>query len=138
MSTSSSKKDIETLLGPIERLPGNIAVVRVLDNMHVDMGVMVDLIDGMLRCFPREKFFVIADARKIATNVTIDALTYCTSNTGLKKYCAAGAIVTDSLSISLIANYYANTLARQQQVKVFKYMSDAKSWIHGKAGLLKS
>ena len=101
------------------------------------MRVMADLIDGMLRCFPREKFFVIVDARKIATNATIDALTYSASHPGLIKYCVARAVVTDSLAISLIANFYANILARHQQVKLFKRMSDAESWIHGKKVLLK-
>ena len=47
MNTSSSKEKIETLLGPIERLPGNVALLRIKDNIPVDLHEIPDEFYGI-------------------------------------------------------------------------------------------
>jgi hypothetical protein len=117
-------------------LSGNIALLRIKDNIPVDMEIMVDVIDGLLNCFPGQKFFVIADARKVLTNASMDSLNYAAYHAEFNKYCMAQAIITDNLAISLIANFYANTLKRNENVKLVKNMSDAERWLHAKADVL--
>jgi len=133
---SNTKGCIDTLLGPIERLPGNIALLRVQDNIQVDMEIAVNVINGLLRCFPGQKFFLIADARKILTMATMDALSFAAYHEQFNKYCKAQAIITDSLAISLIANFYALTLKKNVNVKLVKHMPEAEAWLKSKAELL--
>ena len=133
---SNSEERIDTLLGPIERLPGNIALLTAQDNIQVDMEIAVDVIDGLLKCFPEQKFFLIADARKILSTATMDALSFAAYHEQFNKYCMAQAIITDSLAISLIANFYASTLKKNSNVKLVKHMSEAEAWLKGKKALL--
>lgn len=136
MSPPKVSKNIKTRLGTLERLPGNIVLLNIEDNIPVDMEIMVDVIDGLLECFPGQKFFVIADARKILTNATIDSLNYAAYNKQFNKYCAAQAVITDNLAISLIANFYASILKRNEKVKLVKNMPEAEAWLKGKEALL--
>ena len=102
----------------------------------MDMEIMVDVIDGLLNCFPGQKFFVIADARKVLTNATMDSLNYAAYHKQFNKYCMAQAILTNSLAISLIANFYASTLKKNANVKLVKHMSEAEVWLNNKEALL--
>jgi len=128
---SNSKEHIDTLLGPISKLDGNIALLRVQDNIQVDMEIAIDVVDGLLKCFPGQKFFLIADARKILTNASMDALSYAAV-----QHCMAQAILTDSQAISLIANFYAKTLKQNKNVRLVKNMSEAENWLKDKVELL--
>ena len=142
---SNSKEHIDTLLGPIDKLEGNIALLRVKENVSVDMKVMVDVIDGFLKCFPGQKFFVILDCiprnrqvdmHKIVANASMDSLNHAAYHAEFNKYCMAQAIVADRLAISLIANFYAVTLKKNMNVKLVKHMSEAEAWLNSKVDLL--
>ena len=133
---SNSKEHIDTLLGPIDKLEGNIALLRVQDNIQVDMEIAIDVVDGLLKCFPGQKFFLIADARKIITNASMDALSYAAVHAEFNKHCMAQAILTDSRAISLIANFYAKTLRQNKNVRLVKNMSEAENWLKDKVELL--
>lgn len=133
---SDTRGNIDTLLGPISKLDGNIALLRVQDNIQVDIEIMVDLIDGLLSCFPGQKFFVIADARKIITNASMSSLNYAAYHAEFNKHCMAQAILTDSLAISLIANFYAKTLKQNKNVRLVKNMFEAETWLKSKVDLL--
>ena len=133
---SNSKEHIDTLLGPISKLDGNIALLRVQDNIQVDMEIAIDVVDGLLKCFPGQKFFLIADARKILTNASMDALSYAAVHAEFNKHCMAQAILTDSRAISLIANFYAKTLRQNKNVRLVKNMSEAENWLKDKVELL--
>ena len=142
---SNSKEHIDTLLGPIDKLEGNIALLRVKANVTVDMPVMVDVVDGFLKCFPGQKKFVIldciqrsrqADIHKIVANASMDSLNHAAYHAEFNKNCMAQAIVADRLAISLIANFYAVTLKKNMNVKLVKHMSEAHAWLKGKVDLL--
>jgi len=133
---SGSQRDIDTLLGPISKLNGNIALLNVKDNLSVDLAIAIDVIDALLRYFPGQKFFLIPDCRKILSSASIDALEYVTQHEEFNKYCVAQAIVTDNLPITLLANFYATTLMHNKNVKLVKNMPEAENWINSKANLL--
>jgi len=142
---SNSKEHIDTLLGPIDKLEGNIALLRVKANVTVDMPVMVDVVDGFLKCFPGQKFFVILDCIKrkpqtdvnaVITNTSMDALTYAAYHDEFNKYCMAQAIVADKLAITLIANFYSVILKKNMNAKLVKHMSEAEAWLNSKVALL--
>jgi len=133
---SDTQDTIDTLLGPISKLDGNIALLQVQDNIQVDMKIAIDVVDALLKCFPGQKFFLIADARKIITNASMDALSYAAVHAEFNKHCMAQAILTDSQAISLIANFYAKTLKQNKNVRLVKNMSEAENWLKDKVELL--
>ena len=108
---SGSHRNIDTLLGPISKFNGNIALLTVRANISVNMEVMVDVIDGLLKCFPGQNFFLLLDSlqrtptddqRTIVTSASVEALRYAAHHAEFNKYCVAQAILIDRLPIFIL------------------------------------
>ena len=121
---------IVTLLGKLFKFDSNIVVLRVEDNITVDLRIAKDAIEGMLKCFPEEPFFLIADCRKIKSDAKLEAIKYSAFHKELNHYCKAQAIITDNLAIRLMANFYASTIKKNKNVKLVKNMNEAQNWLN--------
>jgi len=125
-----SSEFIDTLLGKLFKLDGNTVVLKVEDNITVDMRIAKDAIDGMLRCFPGEPFCLIADCSAVISNAKLDAIHYSAFHEELNHFCRAQAIITDNLGILLMANFYASTIKKNKNVKLVKNMNEAQNWLN--------
>ena len=125
---------VDTLLGPIYKLDGDIAFLRIKDNISIDIRVVTDVIDGLLSCFPGQPFYIIVDARKILTDATLEAMKYAAFHEELNQFCITQIILTDNLAMQLIVNFYASTLKKNKNIKLVKNFSEAESWLSSIGG----
>ena len=120
---------VDTLLGPIYKLNGNIAVLKAKDNIIIDIRVVTDVVSGFLNCFPGHPFYIIADVRNILTDATLEAMRYAAFHEELNQLCMTQVILTDNLAMKLIFNFYASTLKRNKNIKLVQNFPEAESWL---------
>jgi len=124
-----ANEPISCQLGKVFKLEPNIIILKVEDNITVDVPTSQEAINVFLKCYPGSPFYLIVDARKIHSDAHLDAMKLAATHKEFNQYCIAQAIITDNLAVRLLANFYAKTLKRNKNVRMVKNKNEALNWL---------
>jgi len=89
----------------------------------------IELIDGEVG--------IIVDARDIKVDVSINSIRFFTTDAAFNRKCKYQAIIVNSISVRLLANFYVNYMKKKSNAKVFNNYDDALVWIEDKVDSLR-
>tara|TARA_B110000014_G_scaffold258500_1_gene244719 strand:- start:1102 stop:1506 length:405 start_codon:yes stop_codon:yes gene_type:complete len=126
----------KTILGEINFLSDNLIYIKIKDKLNITVKDGVIFRDQLLT-FSDKKFGILVDARDIKSTATINSMRFFTIDPAFNKSCVFQSIVTDNLSIRLLANFYVKYLRNKSKAKVFNNYNDALLWLEDQVETLK-
>ena len=133
---SNNIEKIETEVADLIKINAFILVVKFYDGCEVTRENAVEIRDMAISLFNGGKFFSIIDGTKGYATLTNEALAYSAKDEKLAEHRLAQAIVVDTLSLSMIANFYLKFKKPLRPVKIFDKMHKAHRWLESKKYLL--
>jgi len=124
-----SVKKIETVLGPITFINESVIFLLLNKEMNIDKEDGVNFRNMILSLFQDQKFSIIVDARGYTGNVSMDMIQYFTNDEKFNSQCVNQAIIQNSLSIKLIANFYIKFVSKPVVAKIFTNYDSALEWM---------
>lgn len=124
-----SAKKIETVLGPITFINESVIFLLLNKEMNIDKEDGVNFRNMILSLFQDQKFSIIVDARSYTGNASMDMIQYFTNDEKFNSHCKNQAIIQNSLSIKLIANFYIKFVSKPVVVKLFNNYDSALEWM---------
>ena len=122
-------KKIESILGTITIIEKNLFFLEINKNMNIEMDDGVNFRNMILSLFGADNFSIIVDARDYKGNASMDMIQYFTNDEKFNAQCLKQAIIQNSLSIKLIANFYIQFVSKPVVAKLFTDYDKALSWI---------
>ena len=124
-----STKNIETILGPINYVNESVIFLLLNKEMNIDKEDGVNFRNMILSLFQDQKFSIIVDARSYTGNASMDMIQYFTNDEKFNAQCENQAIIQNSLSIKLIANFYIKFVSKPVVAKLFTDYESALEWM---------
>lgn len=124
-----SAKKIETVLGPITFINESVIFLLLNKEMNIDKEDGVNFRNMILSLFQDQKFSIIVDARGYTGNASMDMIQYFTNDEKFNSQCVNQAIIQNSLSIKLIANFYIKFVSKPVVAKMFTNYDSALEWM---------
>ena len=124
-----SAKNIETVLGPINYVNESVIFLLLNKEMNIDKEDGVNFRNMILSLFQDQKFSIIVDARNYTGNASMDMIQYFTNDEKFNSQCVNQAIIQNSLSIKLIANFYIKFVSKPVVAKIFTNYDSALEWM---------
>ena len=131
------EESFQTIFGELIFMKKEIVQLNIKNNLSVKIknGIQfrdffIELIDGEIG--------ILVDARDVKADVTVNSMRFFTTDAAFNRKCKFQAIVVNSISIRLIANFYVNYMKKKSNAKVFNNLEDAKVWLEDKVESLKN
>ena len=123
------KKKIESVLGQITFISENLLYLEINKEMNLDKEDGVNFRNMILSLFGENDFSIIVDGSNFKGHVSMDAIQYFTQDEKFNNLCNFQAIIQNSLSVKLIANFYIQFASKNVQSKLFSDYDSALSWV---------
>ena len=133
---SSNIEKIETEVADLIELNEYTVLIELYGGSDITADIVIELRDKAISLFNGGKFFSIIDGTKGYATLTNEALAYSAKDEKLAEHRLAQAIVVDTLSLSMIANFYLKFKKPLRPVKIFDKMHKAHRWLESKKYLL--
>lgn len=110
-----------------------VLLVKFKDNVEVGIGEAIELVDVSLELVAGKSFYLLVDARDIASSMDHESRKYIAGHKEYNKLNIAQAIIVNTTQIRLIANFYFKFYGHVNPVKVFTRMDEGRKWLLSKA-----
>ena len=127
---------VETEVATLRKINEFILLVELQDGCEVTRENAIELRDKAISLFNGGKFFSIIDGTKGYATLTNETLAYSAKDEKLAEHRMAQAILVDTLSLSMIANFYLKFKKPLRPVKIFDKKHKAMAWLESKKHLL--
>ena len=127
---------IKTEVADLTKVNEYTVLVELYEGIDITVDTVIELRDKAISLFNGGKFFSIIDGTQGYATLTNDALTQSANDVKLAEHRMAQAIVVDTLSLSMIANFYLKFKKPLRPVKIFDKMHKATKWLESKKHLL--
>jgi len=129
-------ESFQTVFGELIVINKELVKLKIKDNLAVKIkngmqfrDFFIELIDGEVG--------ILVDARDVKAEVTVNSMRFFTTDAAFNRKCKFQAIVVNSISIRLIANFYVSYLKYKSNAKVFNNNDDALLWLEDQVETLK-
>jgi len=129
-------ESFQTVFGELIVINKELVKLKIKDNLAVKIkngmqfrDFFIELIDGEVG--------ILVDARDVKAEVTVNTMRFFTTDAAFNRKCKFQAIVVNSISIRLIANFYVSYLKYKSNAKVFNNNDDALLWLEDQVETLK-
>ena len=129
-------ESFQTVFGELIVINKELVKLKIKDNLAVKIkngmqfrDFFIELIDGEVG--------ILVDARDVKAEVTVNSMRFFTTDAAFNRKCKFQAIVVNSISIRLIANFYVSYLKYKSNAKVFNNNDDALLWLEDQDETLK-
>jgi hypothetical protein len=127
---------IKTEVADLTKVNEYTVLVELYEGIDITVDTVIELRDKAISLFNGGKFFSIIDGTQGYATLTNDALTQSANDVKLAEHRMAQAIVVDTLSLSMIANFYLKFKKPLRPVKIFDKMHKATRWLESQKHLL--
>ena len=123
------KKKLESVLGQITFISENLLYLEIDKKLNLDKEDGVNFRNMIVSLFGENNFSIIVDASNFKGHISMDSVQYFTHDEKFNNLCNYQAIIQNSLSVKLIANFYIQFVNKNVQAKLFSDYNSALSWI---------
>ena len=123
------QKKIESVLGSVTYINEDLLLLEINKEMILDKEEGVNFRNMILSLFGDNSFSIIVDSRGFKGNVSMDAIQYFTQDEQFNDRCQFQAIIQNSLSVKLIANFYIQFVNKNVKAKLFSGYDSALNWV---------
>ena len=127
---------IKTEVADLIKVNEYTVLVELYEGSDITDDTVMELRDKAISLFNGGKFFSIIDGTKGYATLTNEALAKSANDVKLAEHRMAQAIVVDTLSLSMIANFYLKFKKPLRPVKIFDKRHKAYKWLESKKHLL--
>lgn len=103
--------------------------VKFKDNISVEIGEAIKLINTALEMLDGKWFYLMVDARDILSSMDHSSRKYIAEHEEFNAQNYAQAIVVNNMPIRLLANFYLKFYSHPNPVKVFSKMDEGEKWL---------
>jgi len=128
-------KKLQTNLGVLEFIDERIIYIKIKDNLKVKVKDGVEFRDKLLK-FTDKPFGILVDAIDIESTASINSIRFFTVDPAFNGVCVFQCIITNKISIRLLANFYVKFLKNKAKAKVFNNYDEALKWLQDKVDTL--
>ena len=127
---------IKTEVADLIKVNEYTVLVELYEGSDITNDTVIELRDKAISLFNGGKFFSIIDGTKGYATLTNEALALSANDEKLAEHRIVQAIVVNTLSLSMIANFYLKFKKPLRPVKIFDKMQKATKWLESKKHLL--
>jgi len=127
---------IKTEVADLIKVNEYTVLVELYEGSDITNDTVIELRDKAISLFNGGKFFSIIDGTKGYATLTNEALALSANDEKLAEHRIVQAIVVNTLSLSMIANFYLKFKKPLRPVKIFDKMHKATKWLESKKHLL--
>ena len=127
---------IKTEVADLIKVNEYTVLVELYEGSEITVDTVIELRDKAISLFNGGKFFSIIDGTKGYATLTNEAMAHSAHDEKLAEHRIAQAIVVNTLSLSMIANFYLKFKKPLRPVKIFDTMQKATRWLESKKYLL--
>jgi len=127
---------IKTEVADLIKVNEYTVLAELYEGSDITDDTVMELRDKAISLFNGGKFFSIIDGTKGYATLTNEALAKSANDVKLAEHRMAQAIVVDTLSLSMIANFYLKFKKPLRPVKIFDKRHKASRWLESKKHLL--
>ena len=123
------QKKIDSVLGPVTYINEDLLFLEINKNMTLEKEDGVNFRNMIVSLFGENNFSIIVDASNFKGHISMDAIQYFTNDEKFNNLCNYQAIIQNSLSVKLIANFYIQFVNKNVKAKLFSGYDLALSWV---------
>jgi hypothetical protein len=125
----------QTVFGELIVINKELVKLKIKDNLSVKIKNGMQFRDFFIELIDDE-VGILVDARDVKADVTVNSMRFFTTDAAFNRKCKFQAIVVNSISIRLIANFYVSYLKYKSNAKVFNNNDDALLWLEDQVEFL--
>ena len=124
-------RQVETNIGNLTFLRSDLVYLKLNNKQHIKVEDGV-IFRNMFKEVVEHEIGIIADARDVQVSASPSSMRFFTTDPTFNKLSKFQAIIVNSTSTKLLANFYVNYLKKKSNARVFNNYEDALIWIEDK------